>query len=383
MVSSHLIELLTFLPGILYLGLVTSYTDIREGKIKNKNVIFALVYSVIAYSVLMLFYSLGGVSIRLGYFYELVSNGAIALSLGFLFWHFRLWSAADAKLFFAFSLIVPLTSYKLGHISYFPSFIILLNTFIPFALYIMPKIIFFMPLKEKKRKLKQFKLSAFLNMILVFFAVSWMTNLLSMYFKINLNMFFSLVVIYIFLFTSKLVFKKFLTFFLVFLAVLRILVDSKNIMTSGFMNSFIILSIFILLIFLLSVLSTDIFIKETKISELKRGMIAADIIYFDKKSKAYRRANVFSIQQMQQRIKQLSGKAILTLGRYAEGLTERDLKKIKGLFKKRKFKFSKINIQQTLPFAPFLFAGVLITLASQGNFVIFLINFIVKFINMM
>jgi len=42
-----------------------------------------------------------------------------------------------------------------------------------------------------------------------------------------------------------------------------------------------------------------------------------------------------------------------------EGFTEEDIKKIQKL--EKKFDFHSLQIQQTIPFAPFLFAGAVIT----------------------
>ena len=49
MINHSVLELLAFLPGIAYLGLATSYSDIKCGTIKNKDILFALVYSLAAY----------------------------------------------------------------------------------------------------------------------------------------------------------------------------------------------------------------------------------------------------------------------------------------------------------------------------------------------
>ena len=210
MISPNILEILAFLPGIIYLGLITFYTDVKYGKIKNRDIIFALVYTIIAYIALISFYSLRGMPVRIGYLFEVISNSTLALMLGFVLWHISLWSAADAKLFFAFSALLPLSIYKIGYIQYFPSLVLLLNTFFPFVLYAVPKIAFFTPLKDKKEQLKKFKLSDFLNMLLVFFILSWLINLASIYFKIKTNIFFSLLLAYLFVLLLQKIFKKYL-----------------------------------------------------------------------------------------------------------------------------------------------------------------------------
>ena len=54
-------------------------------------------------------------------------------------------------------------------------------------------------------------------------------------------------------------------------------------------------------------------------------------------------------------------------------LTEEDIEKIQNLYKKGKIKFKTIKIAKTVPFAPFMFLGVLLTYILQGNIFSYLI----------
>ena len=54
----------------------------------------------------------------------------------------------------------------------------------------------------------------------------------------------------------------------------------------------------------------------------------------------------------------------------AEGLTKNEVRKIKGLQNKGKLAFSTIRVHQTLPFAPFMFIGALLTLLAKGSFLL-------------
>ena len=71
-----------------------------------------------------------GISIRTGYFNELILSVFFALFAGFIMWYVGLWTAGDAKLFVAYTAIVPLSVYNYGYIKYFPSMTILINTFV-------------------------------------------------------------------------------------------------------------------------------------------------------------------------------------------------------------------------------------------------------------
>ena len=50
-----------------------------------------------------------------------------------------------------------------------------------------------------------------------------------------------------------------------------------------------------------------------------------------------------------------------------EGLTKEDVEKINKLHSEGKFKPHVISIYHTVPFAPFMFLGVLMTIIAQGN----------------
>ena len=52
----------------------------------------------------------------------------------------------------------------------------------------------------------------------------------------------------------------------------------------------------------------------------------------------------------------------------AEGITQKQIDKIK------KLGFNKIRVSQTIPFAPFIFLGVILTLLAKGNILIVVKN---------
>jgi len=85
------------LPAILFLGIITSYEDIKSGKIRNKWIMSALIYAVLVNVVLVLFYpSKNG--IHLPYLIELTTNSLFSVVLGFGLWYLGIWTAGDGKL---------------------------------------------------------------------------------------------------------------------------------------------------------------------------------------------------------------------------------------------------------------------------------------------
>jgi len=95
-------------------------------------------------------------------------------------------------------------------------------------------------------------------------------------------------------------------------------------------------------------------------------MIPAEIVY--KKGKKYltTEAKLFSLLSF----KPQEGKIILD----RKPLTKDDIKKIQKLHSEGSFKPHTIRINQTVPFAPLLFLGVLLTIIFQGNMIIFFLR---------
>ena len=103
------------------------------------------------------------------------------------------------------------------------------------------------------------------------------------------------------------------------------------------------------------------FTKDVKINELKHGMIAADAVklikgkYYKEKigiMGAYSSAKTSSYKVFEPR---------------PEGLFKDEIRKLKTLQKNKMLKFQSIRIYETLPFAPFMFAGAVLVLIFSVN----------------
>ena len=111
----------------------------------------------------------------------------------------------------------------------------------------------------------------------------------------------------------------------------------------------------------------DLLSKHVDIKLLKKGMIPAEKVYID--DGKYKKDDIlhFSlISYMQDKTK----KRNYLFEPTAEGLTEKDVEKLKSL--EDKLGFEHLRIAQTMSFAPYLFIGTLLTLLSQGNLFIVL-----------
>jgi len=354
---------LIFLPVILLLGIITSYQDIKYGKIKNKWIISAIIYALVAYIFVTVIYKISNISINYNYFVDVIINLFIACLAGFLLWNFKFWSAADGKLFIAYSALLPLTLYSNFYIKYFPSFIIAINTFVPFLIFAL--FIFIMNTKDQSKNLstefKKTKKSEILILPLNIFWIMWIPILIG-FLKVNIDFLTSLIIVMILAIGLQKLFNKKIILVSLFLCILRILFD-RTVFTQVFLKQFIIYSLFIIAIFFIIKFSSVMFIHNVKISQLKPGMVLVGKI--GKKDKKY---TLLESGELNNYKKQ----DLLSVNLEAEGLTIQDINKIKKLQEQGKLNFSSARVHQTLPFAPFIFFGVLLTLIAKGNFFIFL-----------
>ncbi len=122
-------ETLILLP-ICYIGIVTSIEDARFGKIYHRHVLLGL---GVGFGWLALFsayrWLLHDDPGFLTHTVPLVlAATAIAFAISGAMWWFNVWSAADAKLFTVFALLLPLSVYHGGN-RYFSSLVLMVNSY--------------------------------------------------------------------------------------------------------------------------------------------------------------------------------------------------------------------------------------------------------------
>jgi Flp pilus assembly protein protease CpaA len=349
--------MLFFIPCIAILGIITSYEDIKEGKIRNKYLIWSLIYGLIFYFAWIIFLKLTSQGINWLYFVKTLINAIVMLVFGFVLWQNGFWTSGDAKLFSVLSFILPISIYKYGYIPYVSSIILLINTFMPLAVFYIIKIIAKTQRKQKIYILKKiFKSKDSINYILLMFVMLWIPLLLSRAFQIKIS---QVEVIGLGIALSLLlekVCKKEAFSLLIMVSILRLLLD-KSVYSLYFINGLIISVVcFFVAQTAIKDLGYIIFSESIAIGKLKKGMILAERIY--QKNKRFFKDLYFK--------KNRSSK-------YAywkctgDGLNDEDIEKINGLASKKMLSFNSIKIKHTIPFAPFLFLGVLITIIAQGN----------------
>lgn len=166
-----------FLPILFFIAIITSCQDLMRGKIKNKWIILGLGYGL---SIIFLFFIWGLIAqfvaefyyfsikhlpdgsptpvftVQVFYLKTVLINFLIAVIVSFAMWYFSAWSAGDAKLFLVFALLLPLEYYHKTFLPFFPSFVLLVNIFMPIFIFLSIKASFFCgwllikKIKEKK-----------------------------------------------------------------------------------------------------------------------------------------------------------------------------------------------------------------------------------------
>ena len=353
-----------FLPVIVFFGLITSFEDITYGKIKNKYIIFAIVYAIIVYLILILVYSFQG-TFRIQYLSDLIINLLFTIMVGFFLWKSKIWTSGDGKLFIAYAFLVPLTEYSKGYITFFPSMTLLINTFVPFVIYAIIVLFFFTTIKQKMKVVTEIKIKQVGWLSLSLFALSWLSDIFLLYLGIRSNFFMNIFVIFILIALAQKIFPDKINEMIICMGILRILLDWKFVFTFEFLNEFLGLMLcFFLLRFFFLKLSFDVFSKKVPIDRLKNGMILADGIYYDKKMKKYKKERRLAFDVILGKKNKKNNQQFNFL---LEELRNKDIEKLIELKKQKKLSFNHLKIQQTLSFAPFMFAGTLITILIKGQ----------------
>jgi len=162
---------------IILVGAITSWEDIKFGKIRNKWVISATLIGLMYYYFIFATQFFNE-SFVLSDTYPLLINTVLALFVGYWLWHFKLWSAGDAKLFTAYAFLVPLSTYTFGFVAYFPSYTILVNTMFVLCSYLV-----FKSLGKKRTKSylkEEFKPAHTIETFVHILGVGWLARVFCM-----------------------------------------------------------------------------------------------------------------------------------------------------------------------------------------------------------
>jgi len=354
--------------SIVLFGTVTSYTDIRYGKVKNIVIVLMLFTGFF----LNLFFTnlLTKASLNLrADFMQTIINFFVTLGFGFFLWLAGLWSEGDAKLFLGYSLLLPVFTYKHGYIMYFPALNILINTFIPAAFFFILMSLVKIDAKLLKWHAKQtFEKNNIINIILTIFVLSFLTKSLFGYIKFKPDLLLNLLILFIFMEVIKSI--KFLSSSKVLAAasLLIIIFYFNSIMTIQFVEGVFIAMIFIFpMAILLSYSIEHSLVEPVNVENLREGMILGEPV--DRKNN-YSKEEPKTFTTMYGLLKTIKESL---LSDNPSRLTAGDIKKMISLKKSGKLGYKNVKIAKTIPFAPFMLFGVLLTYFLQGSIFYYLL----------
>jgi len=267
---------------ILIFGIYTSYIDIKDGKIKNLSVLLLIISGLLINIFLSNTLSTFDFNMKSDFVQSIV-NIIITFMAGFFLWLAGLWSSGDAKLFLGYSVLLPIFTYKHGYLSFFPSVVILINTFIPIAVFYVFNSFLYIKSKNLKASVKQvFSPKNVINLFLSVFGLFFILQLFLNYFNINLNFVLQMIIIFVLMeVLDKISSKATLTFSIVG-SVLRILLSFSSIFTLTFIFQFSYTAIgFLFLKLILGI--TEFYAESVKIKDLKSGMVLSERLIKNKK----------------------------------------------------------------------------------------------------
>ncbi len=337
---------------ICLLGFLTSFSDLKKGLIQNK-----IVFPAILLAILLNF--LNGF-----YFLTFFANGFYAFLFGFILWTARLWSAGDAKLFLALALLFPLSFYPT---STFPSLTILLNSFVPAFIFLLAIVLLRTTTKQKFEALKEaFTPFVLASVAVYFFSFYWLLDLFFSFVPVTLDLFSTAILLFVVISFVEFFLPKKSLYFFAGLSVLFLIFRLDSVLNPNFLAFFISfwLGAIFLLFFILR-LGFSCFGNAVKVEDLKPGMVLLETV-FEREGKIEKKKPL--LPSFVNIIYEIKEKPFVESG--PKGLNEADLKLLKEKKSMAKVNFDGILVQETLPFAPIIFVGTILSFFT-ALFVVF------------
>jgi len=368
-----LIEI-SFLALIILLGIITSYGDVKFGKIRNKWIIIFGAVGIFLNLIIFLNLYIVGV-LNLPYIFEFFSNLALAFLIGFLFYYFDIWSAGDGKLFGVFAILIPLSIYSVGYINFFPSLIFLINIFL-IAFFVMAFSLVInifkkrVPLEHFRKKLFTGIRMKIFNSAIQIFLIMWVVEVFLKLINIDVGFYVRFLLMFVLLGASGTILSKYNKILLACVG-LRLIFD-WSIYSWDFLLQFLIyLFVFRFLMGLgnntLEYFSNLFFSKKMSARELKKGIVLSDVIVAkDKLSKKTQgeliKQNIEFVRfEGKYYIKYPKGESI------EEGIFDSIMLHKEDVNLLKNLGFKKYSISEVTPFAFFIFFGALVTYFMKGT----------------
>jgi len=209
-----------FLGVISLISVLVEIEDAKSKKIRNKLIVAGFLAGFLLFLAAYGF----GIYNKFDYLIKVIINVAISFLAGFAIWRLGFWSAGDAKLFILFSFLLPLYYYQKTFLDYFPSFVLIINCFIAFLIFLIFKSFYFWFISAvdllKNKKIRKEFLTGYVNEKKNKLIGSFKNKkvFLKMFFKISVGL-LAYLILAKFLFKSGFQPKMFFLFFLIFFAI--------------------------------------------------------------------------------------------------------------------------------------------------------------------
>lgn len=343
--------LAAFLPTILAIGAITSYEDLKYEKIRNKYVVVAILLAALIHTVLVYsrIESFSELKIQIIYF-------AVSFILSATMWKFGFWSAGDAKLYCAYTLLIPIGLLTDNKNSPLPVSLIV-NSTIPAFLYTVTNLLRKTNTKEKITAIKSIFTTWYIPKLFLFIiGLAWVVGLIIQFFGIPNIYIYRILIIFAIGFAIEKLFKEKTIFISLGLVVLRIIFDYHSLMR---LDTLIHIIVFATAYGVVKAFIRNINIdKKVNINKLQPGM---------KISEAITKSGLPVIPK---------NPSLLSKKEYAylptKKLTRKLIDNMQKEHRRGKVHLNELTLSEKFAFSPFLFLGTLITIVCQGNMIIFL-----------
>ncbi len=371
-----------FYANLFIMLIFATYYDIKYKKIPN----FIIKYGLIASVIINLFIFILSINhiisikpLELRKFYsEYFTSWFQMLFILFFLWILKLISAGDAKLLLATYALMPPTIFHFNHVKNLYHIIHLQNLLLIVLIVFMKDITHVKLNYALKRKLKTLFHPRFILSIFLFvYGLSYIMKIVFVIFNVPTNnLFLNVLVIFIFWKILSLIFKKETFFAMLFLSLLRLILEFHSIFYWHYWINTVVITILILLIrFILIYVAYDAFTKEVRIEELKPGMKLAERIKMRKSEKRidfvkteYYKLTLLSTmdEELDKDIKRFEKEF-----KYDPkiGLTEYTINKLIQMKKAGKLKYSKIRVFDSFALAPYILIATLLTIIFRGDII--------------
>jgi Flp pilus assembly protein protease CpaA len=290
------------------------------------------------------------------------------LAAAFLMYYLDIWSPGDSKLFWGVSVALPPTLYTFGRWRY-PPFVVVVNTFVP---YFMLMTVYLLARTSWRQKLHVLQTTLAPRLLGRFFlslvCFGGLSALISRWLPFDLDYFSNIIlfVVLLALFDRLVVKERQLYFLLPFSAVSALLALDAPAYFLTFMA--VTAGLFIALRFFVASLGDFVFVHEIPVRDLKAGAVPAHLIVRDREGK-YRTQEVSFSSFVSIASRPRDAEVVMDIA--PEGLSPEKVAELKQLARVGHFAAfgERVKIQQAMPFAPIVLAGVVLTVLCRGVFI--------------